>query len=213
MKYREFRELAEGDWELARKASGVRGKKTKRLVRRSSVVAEKLTGRFSMVVSPVDDGRIAKVGGCTIIALFFGQFLTVALSTSVIVPPGYGSTTLSLHDKQRQRPCLLRRGRVAANLVGANIRIVMVIVANKGGQLFHHISGYCQQRLVSGDRATTTIEGERFSQVRGLRLVATEEERLLAGVGVAIYHDRGAISRKCRGYDQSRQRWKIRLAL
>ncbi|RWW74681.1 hypothetical protein BHE74_00017373, partial [Ensete ventricosum] len=147
--YWEFRELAEGDWELARKASGVRGKKTKRLVRRSSGVAEKLTG----------------------------------------MP------------------------RVAANLVGANIRIVMVIVANKGGQLFHHISGYCQQRLVSGDRATTTIEGERFSQVRGLRLVATEEERLLAGVGVAIYHDRGAISRKCRGYDQSRQRWKIRLAL
>ncbi|RRT79716.1 hypothetical protein B296_00006961 [Ensete ventricosum] len=82
-----FRELAEGDRELARKASGVRGKKTKRLVRRSSGVAEKLIG------------------------------------------------------------------------------------------------------------------------------IAIEEERLLAGVGVAIYRDRGADSRKCGGYGQSRQRWNIRLAL
>ncbi|RZS11369.1 hypothetical protein BHM03_00042707 [Ensete ventricosum] len=43
-------ELAKGDWELARMTSGVRRKKTKRLARRSSRVAEKLTGSHEGLV-------------------------------------------------------------------------------------------------------------------------------------------------------------------
>ncbi|RWW05443.1 hypothetical protein GW17_00031285 [Ensete ventricosum] len=44
------RGLAEGDRELARKASGVHRNKTKRLTGRSSEIIEKLAGRLAMTV-------------------------------------------------------------------------------------------------------------------------------------------------------------------
>ncbi|RWW69317.1 hypothetical protein BHE74_00023098 [Ensete ventricosum] len=87
--------------------------------------------------------------------------------------------------------------------------------SNKGGWLLHQISGCCRRRLVSGGKAIVMQKESGFSQVRGLRLVAAKEERLLVGVGVAVNHNRGgAASHRCGGCGQSRRRRrKIRLAL
>ncbi|RWV84893.1 hypothetical protein GW17_00053361 [Ensete ventricosum] len=51
------REFAEGDQELARKTSGVRRKKIKRNVKRSSGVAEKLVGRFGLHLKEIGSGH------------------------------------------------------------------------------------------------------------------------------------------------------------
>ncbi|RWW05287.1 hypothetical protein GW17_00031444, partial [Ensete ventricosum] len=72
-------ELAEGNRELVRMASGAHQKKTKRLTRRSSGVSEKLTGMCNGCTALVDICT-ALVYDCTTTTQFFEQL-------AVVVPP------------------------------------------------------------------------------------------------------------------------------
>ncbi|RWW40451.1 hypothetical protein BHE74_00054134, partial [Ensete ventricosum] len=103
------RELTEGDRELARMASGVRRKKTKRLAGRSSEVAEKLTESQESLVGlrffdvctvgerqlywhhpgfrAAGGGCTAQPDGCTITAQESEQQATIGPPKPIVVPP------------------------------------------------------------------------------------------------------------------------------